>query len=358
MNLRIFLQRIVHKCYHIIRKTFVFLQYFFCGKKADYILIDTPVHGNLGDQAIALAEMQLLEEIGKSYFEVTAEDINGLEKLYAYVTSPCKSILLHGGGFLGSVWPAEELRFRRILESFKNNRIVVFPQTVSFDLSSESGRAFYEDSLRVYSAHPKLTVFLREHKSQFFLQEYFPRLHVMVVPDIVLSLSYKDLKKDAECKNRKGIILLFRHDVEKFIEEQSALLIKNLAVKLFPDDELSFTDTVISSAVYPHKRKQAVLLKLDEIASVKLVITDRLHGMIFCAVTGTPCIALNNSTGKVSAVYEWIKHCEYIRFAHNVDEVKEILSTFDFTRAYTFDKNLMHDYFLPLVSELREEKAL
>ena len=40
----------------------------------------------------------------------------------------------------------------------------------------------------------------------------------------------------------------------------------------------------------------------------KIVITDRLHGMILSAITNTPCIAINNSNGKVAGVYEkWLK---------------------------------------------------
>jgi pyruvyl transferase EpsI len=51
----------------------------------------------------------------------------------------------------------------------------------------------------------------------------------------------------------------------------------------------------------------------------KLVITDRLHGMIFCAITNTPCIAINNNNGKVKDVYfSWLKDLNYIRITDHI----------------------------------------
>ena len=34
------------------------------------------------------------------------------------------------------------------------------------------------------------------------------------------------------------------------------------------------------------------------------MITDRLHGMIFAYITNTPCIAIDNSNGKVKNFYK------------------------------------------------------
>ena len=46
----------------------------------------------------------------------------------------------------------------------------------------------------------------------------------------------------------------------------------------------------------------------------KVVVTDRLHGMIFCAITKTPCVAIDNSNHKISGVYDaWLKDIGYIK---------------------------------------------
>ena len=62
---------------------------------------------------------------------------------------------------------------------------------------------------------------------------------------------------------------------------------------------------------------------MEQFAHAELVITDRLHGMIFCAITGTPCIVINSKSPKVAGCYEWIKNLDYIRFAENAASIKD-----------------------------------
>lgn len=62
-----------------------------------------------------------------------------------------------------------------------------------------------------------------------------------------------------------------------------------------------------------------------------MVITDRLHGMIFAAITGTPCIAFDNISKKVSGVYKWIESLEYIKVVNSFEE---------FVDAYNYIDNL------------------
>ena len=43
--------------------------------------------------------------------------------------------------------------------------------------------------------------------------------------------------------------------------------------------------------------------ELQRYARRRVVVTDRLHGMIFAAVTGTPCVVLDNATHKSRDFY-------------------------------------------------------
>ena len=61
---------------------------------------------------------------------------------------------------------------------------------------------------------------------------------------------------------------------------------------------------------------------MGEFARSSLVVTDRLHGMIYCCVTGIPCVALDSKSKKTSGVYEWIKDLPYIAFAESVSDVE------------------------------------
>ena len=57
-----------------------------------------------------------------------------------------------------------------------------------------------------------------------------------------------------------------------------------------------------------------------------IAITDRLHGMIFCAITRTPCVAINNKNGKVKGVYErWLSRLNYIKLVddYNILNLKK-----------------------------------
>ena len=62
---------------------------------------------------------------------------------------------------------------------------------------------------------------------------------------------------------------------------------------------------------------------MQEFCDAKLVITDRLHGMIFAAISETPCIVFSNYNHKVGGTYEWIKQLPYIRYVENMGEAKK-----------------------------------
>ena len=62
----------------------------------------------------------------------------------------------------------------------------------------------------------------------------------------------------------------------------------------------------------------------SEFRNVELVVTDRLHGMIFSAITGTKCIVLNSKSPKITGCYQWIKHLEYIRMINNIEELESV----------------------------------
>lgn len=287
------------------------------GVNRPFLLIDTPEHGNIGDQAIALAEQRLLERwFGDgSYFEVTANQVDGFEKALAELSPMNQVILVPGGGFLGALWPNEEYRFRRILEAFSDHKVVVFPQTVTFDLESKEGRTFFEESVRAYTSHPDLTICCRERRSFAFVRDHFPGVKVKLVPDVVLSLDAPRADAERDC-----VLLCMRGDKERALDDgQIAALI--VAVEdAYPGLSVRKIDTVVPRRIPTGRREQEVADKLNEFSRARLVVTDRLHGMVFAAITGTPCVALNNSNGKVEAVYEWISDVPYISFAQGVNE--------------------------------------
>ena len=75
-------------------------------------------------------------------------------------------------------------------------------------------------------------------------------------------------------------------------------------------------------------REKEVLTKLSEVSKGRLLITDRLHAMIFAAITGTPCLAFDNATHKVRGVYRWINKLDYIRLARDDESIEEQVNRF------------------------------
>ena len=317
MKMRIKLKQIIKLLITLPRAVVILTRYCFAARNKPFLLIDTPEHGNIGDQAIALAEQRLLDSwFGEgSYFELTADQIDGFEKAFAMLSPMNQVILVHGGGFLGALWPNEEYRFRRILEAYSRHKIVVFPQTITFDLESEEGRAFFERSVRAYSEHRDLTICCRERRSLVLSQEAFPGVRTELVPDVVLSLDAPQFNNERDC-----VLFCMRGDKERVLDDDRATALMTAVEHAYPGLSVRRIDTVVPRRIPSSRREREVFDKLCEFSHARLVVTDRLHGMVFAAITGTPCIALNNSNGKVGAVYEWISDVPYVVFAESVDE--------------------------------------
>ncbi len=316
------------------------------------LLIDTPVHGNLGDHAIAIAQRQFISDKIKTgtIFELTAKDFDHYGKAFAKAVPADAQILIHGGGYLGTLWPVEEFRFRNILQLFHRQRVIVFPQTVTFNLETESGRRFFEESKTIYESHPDLTIFVREKNSYAFMREHMPSIRCILVPDIVTTMRLNVSEAD-----RNGVLLCLRHDVEKALSEEAVLEIRTCIQEIFPDQGVEFTDTVLEHRIFPDTRENEVRTKLSQFAGAKLIVTDRLHGMIFAALVGTPCVAFSNSNGKVRLVYEWIKDLPYIQFVNSVGELPEVLKKIDLSREYQYNYKLVEEHFRPLAEVLKEK---
>lgn len=337
---------IVSRILAISRKLFVCLFNVLSVFNKDVVLVETPEHGNIGDQAIALAEYQYFDKRKIKVLEISDSELSRLEKVYAYLIPKTKPIIVHGGGFLGDVWFLNERRFRNILKAFKHHRVIVFPQTVHFDMDTKDGRELFEESKKIYESHKNVTVFLREENSYRFLKEHMSKLNIRLVPDIVLQ--YEIIPENTK---REGILLCMRSDVEKLTDGEMLKGIKDVLNRRYPDRKLKDTDMTVDHKIEKNQRYNEVSKKMQEFKNSELVITDRLHAMIFSLLTNTPCIALNNSTGKVKGVYSWIKDCPFIRYANSIEELSDLLEELDISKSYTYDMNNIVEHFRQLDNE-------
>ena len=301
----------------------------FCrsGDKRIY-LIGTEDFGNLGDHQIAESILSFSETYLSDFNvkEVAATEYAKHKHVLEKVIRPCDVILMTGGGNFGDTYlPAEEKR-RDIIATWRKNRKVVMPQTVYFS-DTTVGNKLLAESREVYTAENNVTLFTRDEASYKYAESNF-QCPVYECPDIVLSTNKEDKRE-----RKKQIVLCFRHDIEKsFNADDEKKLTERL--KMF-NYAIRYADTQLEYHVKKTERKKKLAEIFELWKNSALVITDRLHGMAFAAITGTPCIALDNFNGKVHGTYSWIAYLPYVRFADNVDAaikmVPDLLETLDRT---------------------------
>lgn len=301
------------------------------GGERRVFLMGVPSHGNLGDQAITYAEREFLAKNLKKYEIIEIDTLDVLKHIKAikkYIKDE-DIVILNGGGNLGIEYPIEEEARREVIIHIKSNPIILFPQTIDFG-KSEKGKKELEISKKIYNSNPNLTLIARENTSYRLMQEYFPNNKVLLTPDIVLSLNKQD---DAKC--RSGAMICMREDCESILSAETRTAIAEACQKKFK--QVQKTDTVVKHKVSFEQRNIELEAKWNQFRQSELVVTDRLHGMVFAAITGTPCIVMSNYNHKVKGTYEWIKDLGYIKFVNSLEEVQEAIRKFeakDYDREY------------------------
>lgn len=285
-------------------------------KKA--IMLATAEHQNIGDSAITLAEQQLLSSQFPDYYqvEISTYEFARKEAYLHAIVNPQDILFLNGGGNIGDVYPEEEQFHQTIVEQFPNNRIVVFPQTISFrHLDGKTLR----DSQRAYNGHRDLTMYLRGRESLEFARTYFPNVKSVLMPDVV------HLLQTEYTFPRSGALMCIREDGESSLDEAQREMLCSLVKKMFQNVE--HTTNIHPEDVTRDIRGLVVRQELMRFAKHQVVITDRLHGMIFSVITGTPCVVLSSFNQKIREYYEaFLKGTDGVIFlGSNLDGVEEAI---------------------------------
>ena len=303
--------------------------------KAVYLVL-TPTHGNLGDHAIAQAEIKLLAANGIKVIEIPEIELR--RRMYSgllkYMNG--RTILLHGGGYLGTLWFRDEELLRAVIASNPKSKIIIMPNTVVYE-DSDWGNAEKQNSVKIYNAHNDLTVCTREKTSYFLAKNLYKK--VELIPDMVFSMNYSKTHNN----KRSGCILCLRSDKEKTMSYEVEEAVNNTVKELFGQN-ISHRDMVVNYDISSDQRDSELNKQYIAFQNAELVITDRLHGMIFSAITGTPCIVFNSKSPKVNGCYEWIKTLPYIRFCDDVNDLKKIWTEMP-KGSQIYDNSNLEDYY-------------
>ena len=286
------------------------------GKKKCLVMLAAD-YGNLGDVAITFAQEKFLCEHFPDYEIVDLPISRTLSHLKAIknISTTDDIVTIVGGGNMSDLYFDIELLRQMVVKAFPANRVILFPQTMFFS-DSLAGLYLKKRANRVYSKHKQLTISAREKWSFMTMKDMMSKS--ILVPDIVMSLDKREPTMD-----RKGITLCLRHDQESKLSDEFN---RELREKLSKDYNLMTYDTHIGRNGLSPDEREAELNKIwSQFRSSEWVITDRLHGMIFAFITGSPCIVLPNNNYKIEGCYSWIKGCGYIHFYDDAN-VNQLLS--------------------------------
>lgn len=317
------------------------------GKKRVFLIL-TPQHSNLGDHAIAKAEFEFLKDY--DVFEITDFYLSLLLEFPFFVKKIFSDdlIIFSGGGYLGTLWLNVEIDIRKLMNICgSRNSIILFPQTIFYE-NDEFGHAEFEKSKQIYNKCDNLIIAAREKTSYEIMKNAYK--NVYLIPDMVLYLN--------ECKNdcvRNGVQLTLRSDCEKTMTDEYHNNLISFVNSMF--DDVRILDMNADYDISPEFRNEELDKRFDEFRLAELVITDRLHGMIFSAVTGTPCIVLNSKSPKVKGVYDWVlKDCEYITFTDDFDEMSEFINRTK-GKVFEYDNSCLMPYYDELKQIVKREIA-
>lgn len=316
------------------------------------LLFNTPEHDNIGDHLIGLAQKAFLKAHFSDYALYEVTDIEYLwhhAKIKPLVNNS-DILLISGGGFLGSLWLYNgEENVRSIIREYPDNHIVILPQTMFFE-DNDRGHAEFEKTTCLYRQHPNLTLCARDWPTYQLFKKIRAEEYVHYLPDMALLCRPEYTPTKTE---KKEVLLCLRHDKESILSPEIHESIKQfLTEQNYRYREISMHSGICCGI---DDRASQVFDKFQELSSAEFIITDTLHCMISAALMGTETYVLDNLSGKVRHVYQWIDALPYIRFNQDVNECfDQILHRKENTSCTEFSLDF-HDYENALVKYILEK---
>lgn len=291
----------------------------FSVKKSDkrrFFILLAADYGNVGDIAITIAQKEIVEN-HFDYEVVLMPSTSCYDDLKSLVNNVGKNDIISfvGGGNCGDLYFPYEIYRQLTMDLLVNNIVVVFPQSVKFEKKNNLKRA----QRHYKKKRDKLYFFTREIYSFDFFESNFLYNNVSCLPDVVFTMD-----KFAPLLDRKDVMLCLRDDKERLLTDEDKTYLINSINKLSYNWKLK--DTYKNIVLSLNQIDSYLNSFIDELSLKRLLITDRLHGMILGFVTGTPTIVLPNNNQKIRGSYQFIKDCDYIHFIENLDGLEELIA--------------------------------
>lgn len=305
-------------------------------------------YGNLGDVALTRALVQLAAVHFPSHrpYLLCAGRVFRDLKGVAAAASPDDVVALVGGGNMGDLYPDLEEARLRVVRAFPRQRIVSFPQSIEFSNTS-AGRRSLARSRQAYATHPMLTIFARDAESERTMRQAFPETRILAAPDTVLSMT-----APSDTARTVPLIVCLRHDKEAGLTEAHRESLLTALANRYP--RAVITDTLVTGPRLSYEfYNQHLEAFLAQIASARCVVTDRLHGLIFAVITGTPCVVIENNNHKIrSLVATWLGGVSSVRLLNQPDDTA-VFAAVESVMASPSPRPDLAPAFAPLVKALK-----
>lgn len=298
------------------------------------VLLGLPSHGNAGDILIWEGTRTALKALGVDLLYEAPAGLGNWDRI-EMLAKRGATVLILGGGSLGDIWPHEEVFRRRIIQSLPYARIIQLPQTARY-----TEERWAQQSRRVFDKHPDLTFMLRDGRSLEHFQKLFPRQRSIFSPDAALALGGRPRVRPAEV----DVLVMARGDSERGLLDPRKVAepfehrvedwttLENLPLQWRVSRRLDrrWGDSLARRRAYPnwlqqsslgHFRRSTLRAISRQLSAARLVVTDRLHVHIACALLDIPHVVVDNSYGKIRAIFD--SYTFRLRGAYLVDAVDE-----------------------------------
>jgi exopolysaccharide biosynthesis predicted pyruvyltransferase EpsI len=293
-------------------------------------LVDFPRHRNAGDSAIWLGEVAALRRLGVAVRATCDRDTYSRSSLRRSVGD--HPILLHGGGNLGDLYPTHQELRERLLTDFRGHPTVQLAQSIHFN-----DPANLERMRRVVAAHGAMTIVVRDERSEAIACAKFDA-RIERCPDLAFAIGPMRRPRPA----RVPVLRLARIDKEAAEVAPSAPAhtfdwlappaSRRVRARFAASDRLlrvavggrgpGLLPARARRLAYDAYARQNVDRAARLLSGGEVVVTDRLHGHILCALLGIPHVLVDDRYGKVGNFHAaWTSGLRTARFARDPDQV-------------------------------------
>lgn len=309
-------------------------------------LVNFPNHCNAGDPALWLGEVAALRRAGARIVHRTSWASYRRDSL-ARALGDDGTILLHGGGNFGDLYPHNQATTReRVLADFPRHRTIQLPQSIWFRDPANRDRL-----RRLCEAHADFTLLVREAQSLAIAQTHFA-VPARLCPDMAFALGSRPRCTGAEV----DVLWLARTDPEAAghvtptgapdvavldwlgpvageptwpLRDRIAHAL-NRRLHLAADRQPThgtWRGRAVATTFAPLARRW-VERGCQILSRGRVVVTDRLHGHILAVLQDIPHVVLDNNYGKLRSLYEtWTHESRMAHWAESADAALALART-------------------------------